>query len=96
MNNNTTPFILNTSANLLGICFVVLTGLRISNIAQAKEINIFVLVAAFVFMSSCFLSYLAIRNERNSVVIEHVADYLFLAGLLALFVAVAKLTILLA
>jgi hypothetical protein len=35
--NNKSPHILNASSNLLGICFVVLTSLKVLNIS--KNIN---------------------------------------------------------
>jgi uncharacterized protein involved in response to NO len=88
MSNGKNHHILNASSNLLGICFFIITALRVTSLGSktwADEISI---VASISFLSACFLSYLSMRIESNSLAIERWADYVFLSGLLLLFVAV--------
>ena len=76
-------------ANLLGISFVLLAGLKLTNhggATLADEVNAF---AALAFLGACVLSYLSIRAEERGARYEVWADYFFLAGLFSLSVAVA-------
>ena len=87
------PHILTTASNLLGISLLIVTGLKISNASinsYADEVSIF---AAFFMLLSCILSYLsmAIEGEKLATRLEAVADVLFMAGLLSLFVAICVL-----
>lgn len=81
------PRILNTSANLLGFCFVVLTSSKITKMSEASYIDEGATLAIVSFMSSCLLSFLAIRNksQQRSNRLEKLADVLFLCGLIVLF-----------
>jgi len=88
MKNGKQPYILNAASNLMGICFILIAGLKIthSEIATfADEISTF---AAILFMASCVLSYLSLRHESKAEKLENIADRLFLGGMLSLFVAV--------
>lgn len=83
------PQILAASSALLGISFVLITGLKLSNAAEntlADEISLF---SAACFFGGCLVSYLAIRTEKEAKRIEMIADYMFLTGLITLFVAMA-------
>lgn len=81
------PHILSTSANLLGFCFVVLTSSKITKMNEASYIDEGATLAIVVFMSSCLLSFLAIRSkyESRALRLEKLADILFLCGLIILF-----------
>jgi hypothetical protein len=81
------PHILNASSNLLGICFVVLTSLKLLKISQKTLIDEFTVIATVLLMASCLLSFLAIRgNIKNGSRHETIADYFFVAALLILFI----------
>lgn len=87
MKENRSPHILNTSANLLGFCFIVLTSVKISNLKESSFIDEGAALAIVIFMSSCLFSFLAMRNDtEQSVKLEKLADVLFLAGLIVLFI----------
>lgn len=87
MKENRSPHILNTSANLLGFCFIVLTSVKISNLKESSFIDEGAALAIVIFMSSCLFSFLAMRNDTaQSVKLEKFADVLFLAGLIVLFI----------
>ena len=87
MENNKAPHILNTSANLLGICFLILTSIQVLNVAAKTIIDSIIAIAILLFTSSCFLSFVAMRIENGvSNRYEKIADYIFLAGLSVLFI----------
>lgn len=80
------PHILNTSSNLLGICFLVLTSLKVLGKSQQTMIDDITFAAIILFMLSCFLSFLSMRRQANqSKRLEKFADYIFIAGLTVLF-----------
>jgi len=84
--NDKSPHILNASSNLLGLCFIVLTSLKLFNISQKTFIDELTTFAIVLFMASCVLSFLSIRGDiKKSGRFENIADYLFLTGILLLF-----------
>lgn len=87
--NDKSPHILNASSNLLGLCFIVLTSLKLFNVSQKTFIDELTSAAIVLFMASCVLSFLSIRgNITKSGKFENIADYLFLIGITLLFVTV--------
>ena len=85
--NDKSPHILNASSNLLGLCFIVLTSLKLFKISQKTFIDELTSVAIVFFMASCIPSFLSIRGSiKRSGRFENIADYLFLAGIILLFV----------
>ncbi len=88
MAENRSPHILSTSANLLGICFIVLTSLKKLNLADSSIIDEFAVAAVILFMTSCILSFISMRKgDAVSQRLEKTADFIFLSGLLVLFIA---------
>ncbi|TDG35992.1 hypothetical protein EZJ43_09900 [Pedobacter changchengzhani] len=88
MSENRSPHILTTSANLLGICFIVLTSLKKLNLSDNSLIDEFAVVAIIIFMTSCILSFISMRRTRlKSQQLEKFADIIFLSGLVVLFTA---------
>ena len=85
---DTSPHILNTSSNLLGICFIVLTSIKLLRLQKETLVDEFTSAAMILFMVSCLLSFLSIRTEnmRRSDRYESIADTCFLTGLISLFV----------
>ena len=87
MRENRSPHILNTSANLLGFCFIVLTSVKVSKLEESSFIDEGAALAIIIFISSCLLSFLAMRSSLNkSKKLESIADILFLCGLIVLFI----------
>jgi len=84
--NNKSSHILNTSATLFGLCYVVFTSLKTLKLDGNTLIDEFTAVSMVLFMISCLLSFLSIRSNRKSVYFERIADYAFLAGLFTLFI----------
>ncbi len=86
-NNDESSHILTTSSNLLGICFIVLTSLRILHLDGKTFIDEFTSVAIIMFMISSVLSFLSMRSKNaRSERYENIADIIFLLGLFSLFV----------
>ena len=81
--NSRSPHILNASSNLLGLCFVVLTSLKVLKFSQTTLIDELTIVATILFMVSCILSFLSIRGSIKRY--ENIADFAFLLGLSILF-----------
>jgi hypothetical protein len=80
--NSKSPHILNTSANLFGLCFAVFTYLKVLHLSASTLIDEFTAVAMLLFMISCTTSFLSIRSKsKRSVLYERIADYVFMAGM---------------
>ena len=56
--NQKSAHILNTSATLFGLCFVVLTSLKALKIDKDTLMDECTTCSMFLFMTSCFLSFL--------------------------------------
>jgi len=83
--NQKAPHILNASSNLLGICFVVLTSLKLLNLAKTTIIDEVATVDIVAFTTSCLLSFLSLRsNDQRSYLLEKIADFIFIAGIVLL------------
>jgi hypothetical protein len=78
--------ILNASSTLLGLCFVVLTSLKVNKLNDESKIDELTSIAILVFLASCVLSYLSIRSKNETGErFEKMADIVFLFGLFLLF-----------
>ncbi|MFT3977701.1 MAG: hypothetical protein QM688_11380 [Sphingomonas bacterium] len=81
--------ILNGASNLLGVTFVIITGLRLTSYADKSFADEAALGAAVLLTASCFFSYQSIRGGPDWW--ENIADRLFLAAQLLLLGAVSLL-----
>lgn len=91
--NKKTQHILSTSSQLLGICFIVLTALRIQKLFEASVIDELTAVAAVLFMTSSLLSFLSIRSEtKNEDKFEKWADIIFLFALAIMLLVILLIT----
>ena len=85
MKTDKSPHILNASSNLLGICFVVLTSLKLLKVSDTTIIDE---LTAFTI-----LAFLSLRSESNRAkYYERIADTIFLIGLILMFVTTMLLT----
>jgi len=78
---NISRHILPTSSNLLGLCFVILTFIKLSRIANETIIDESIGSLIFLFLVSSVMSYISMRSKRKSELYEKIADFIFLAGL---------------
>jgi MFS family permease len=79
--------ILNASSNLLGICFVIITGLRITHSSPNTYGDELAWAAALCFLASIAMSFLTIRRGRPHGRRGRYADHVFMVGVAALTVA---------
>ncbi len=84
--NDKSPHILAASSNLVGLCFIVLTSLRLLHLDGKTIIDECTLAALLMFMVSSILSFLSMRSKKiKSERYESIADLIFLLGLFFLF-----------
>jgi len=90
MANTTSQHILNTSANLLGFCLIVITSLHISNYSEASLVDEFTSVIALLLIFSSLFSFLSIRtiDAKKERKLETIADYLFVIALVGISIIV--------
>lgn len=79
--NSISHHILPTSANLLGICFLIFSIIRISGINGKTIVDELCLIAILLFMCSCILSYFSLRSIKHPASYERWADTIFIIGL---------------
>jgi len=94
MANNTSQHILNTSANLLGFCLIVITSLHIANKYETHLIDEFTSLIAVILIFSCIFSFTSIRtkNQNRQKLLENIADYFFLSALLGILTIIILVT----
>ncbi len=87
---NVSKHILPASANLLGICFLILTLKKLWKAGGVvRFVDMLDAVAILIFLAASFLSYASMRVARRGELYEKIADLVFLAGLVLLsFIAV--------
>ena len=86
--NSRHPHILNAASNLLGICFVIITGLKLTGSNPLSWADEVAWVAAVCFVASIALAYLGVRFEDRIAWQAQWAERSFIGGVGALFVSV--------
>lgn len=93
LDDDVSVHIFGVSAAMVGVCLTVIGLFRLtSKLRNISSVGDEILaVNAGVFLTSCLLSYLALRARRTRrwVRIERVADLLFLSGLCLMAVVCA-------
>ncbi|HEU4548520.1 MAG TPA: hypothetical protein VFS01_02405 [Rhizomicrobium sp.] len=87
------PHILSASTNLLGICFVVIGGLKLSGSNHRSLADEAAWLAAVLLFVSALTAYLALRDESPNPLPARIADLTFLAGMTTLALSVVILVI---
>ena len=89
------PHILNTSSNLLGFSFLILTSTRAIAPLEAGVITKVAASCVVLFALSTLLSYISIHSKSlvQSIHIENFASYVFLLGQFVLTVGAVLLSI---
>lgn len=86
---NRTPIthhILPTSSNLLGICFFILSYVKMGEKSEITLLDECVILPIVLFFVASLLSYISMRSEKDKPRIENTADLVFMFGLLSLSV----------
>ncbi len=76
--------ILPTSSNLLGICFVIISYIKVGNQSHATLLDECIIFPIIFFFVASLLSYMSMRSETDKPRLEHMADNIFMMGLLSL------------
>jgi hypothetical protein len=82
------PHILNAATNLLGICFVIIGGLKIAHLNSRSLSDEAAWAAAFLLLVATIASYAAIRNDDAKPWQGRLSDGTFVAGVLTLMLSV--------
>lgn len=87
MANKTSPHILGTASNLLGICLFAITSLHLANKTENSILDELTSLVALLLTISCILSFISIRtnDEEKEYKYEKLADYLFIVSLVGIF-----------
>ena len=80
--------ILSAATNLLGICFIIITGLKLANANARSYADEVAWLAALLLFVAALFAYLAIRSQGARGWHIRLADIAFLAGMTVLAVAV--------
>lgn len=78
------PNILNAASNLLGICFLIITGLSLTRSNSRSFADEAAWAAAVCFLLSIGLSYFAIRSDGRVARSAAWADRIFMLGIATL------------
>jgi hypothetical protein len=81
------PHVLNAATNLLGICFIIIGGLKLTNQDSKTYSDEVAWAAAFFMVLSIAFSYFGIRSGAEREWQVRIADWSFLVGIAALIVA---------
>ena len=95
MANNTSPHILNTSANLLGFCLFIITSLHIANPMETHFIDELTSIVSILLTISCMFSFVSIRTKRpeRERRLETIAEYLFFSALTGILISIIIITV---
>ncbi|OYV06112.1 MAG: hypothetical protein CFE26_08050 [Verrucomicrobiales bacterium VVV1] len=81
----------STSSVMLGLCFAIISIMRVQKASGGLEsiVDDIIAIDSLVFLSSCFLSYAAlrVRHLRSIRRVESIADTVFLIGMTGMGVA---------
>jgi hypothetical protein len=73
--------ILPTSSNLVGLCFLIISFIRLFNLGHQTIIDELLAIAIIFFLLASFFSYASIRARSRNIFYEKVADIIFMSGL---------------
>lgn len=81
------PHVLNAATNLLGICFIIIGGLKLTNQNTKTWSDEIAWGAAFFLVISIILSYAGIRSGSQRQWLSGIGDWSFMTGIAALIVS---------
>jgi len=85
--------ILPTSGNLLGLCFAILSFIKISRMEDETIIDEIIVLAIVLFLFASILSYASMRSLSKGEHFERIAEFIFLGGLTLLGICAAAIGI---
>lgn len=89
-----TSQIIGASTNLLGVCLIIITALKVSGFSAAALLDEITAVSSVFFLISCVIAYLSLRRtSRFTGLYRDIADYAFLAGSTLLVISTILLSL---
>ena len=86
--------ILTTSANMVGVCLVIITGLNVGGLSRGTVLDEVVSIAACLFLISASFAYLSMRHTKLRVIFfRDMADYFFLAGISLMVITMVSISL---
>ena len=85
--------ILQAAANLIGVCLIIITGLRVSGLENTTILDKVAAISSVFLLISIIYGYLSMRHKPSLIVrYRDIADYSFLAGVVLLVMAVVSMS----
>jgi hypothetical protein len=78
---NIAKHIFPTASNLLGLCFVLLSFIKVSKMSGETIIDEILGIEIILFLASSIFSYASMRSRRQTDKYEKIADIIFLIAL---------------
>jgi uncharacterized protein YacL len=78
---NMSKHILPASGNLLGLCFAILSFIKLSSMPNETIIDEIIVIAIILFLMASIFSYASMRALRKGERYERIAEVIFLGGL---------------
>jgi hypothetical protein len=79
-NRDIAHYIFTGSATMIGVCITVITLFKVTETHMKTIADEILGINAFIFIISCFLSYLSLRKDRGRR-LELIADVIFFTGM---------------
>lgn len=81
---NLANHILSTSSNLLGICFVIFSFIKVNGLGPGTVLDESLIIPILLFFAASIFSYFSMRSEERESRLEAMADRIFIIGLFSL------------
>lgn len=79
--------VLPSSANLLGVCFLIFSLVRSTAVHKNTLLDELTLLSIFIFLFASGFSYLSLRSAKRDNYFERIADKVFILGLFILAIS---------
>ncbi|MFM2207224.1 MAG: hypothetical protein RL213_1199 [Bacteroidota bacterium] len=90
MNKDLAQVMLNTAANLLGFCLIVITTLRMKDVEEARFVDKLMMLVTLLLAVSCVLSFAVLHRTDNRLKrLYSWAGYFFMASLVGILVSIS-------
>jgi DMSO/TMAO reductase YedYZ heme-binding membrane subunit len=81
-----THHIFTVSATMIAVCLTIITIFKVTNVDLMTMADDVLGLDAFIFIISCFMSYISLRH-RNNKTLELIADISFFIGMIIMVIA---------
>lgn len=79
-NRDIAHYIFTGSSTMIGVCITVITLFKVTETHMATFADEILGIDAFIFIISCFVSYMSLRKDNNRK-LEWFADVVFFTGM---------------